>query len=565
MTLHLPETTPAMLDRAVATLGAHARAWSEMPVREKVGHLREVARRYLEVSEEIVRDALVAKGVGEAHAGEEWASGPLSVLRTIRFLAETLEGIGRTGEVPLRDGAIRERPDGQVTVDVMPADPWDRLLYRRLRAEVRMEPTIGYSEARRHLGGVHTKPETATAAVAAIFGAGNVTSIAPLDLIHKLFVEGHVAILKFNPVNEYIGPYIEHAFARMADAGFVRFAYGGATVGHYLAHSPGVDEVHVTGSEATYNAIVFGPGDEGARRRARNEPTMSKPITAELGNVSPVIVVPGRWTERQLRYQAEHVVTQLAVNAGYLCIAAKVLVLPERWPQRTEFLEMIGDLLASLPQRPSYYPGTDERLARATAGAKRVRTFGVSQPGCMPPTVIEDVDPEEASPAFFEEAFCQVVATTNLPGDDPAGYLDRAVDFCNERLRGSLNATILVDPDTVGSLGPALDRAVSGLGYGSVGVNLWAAAAFSLGVTPWGAFPGHPPTDIASGNGFVHNARLIDLPQKTVVSAPFSMVTKPPWSVFHRNSPQTLARATAFEADPGVLPLMRMLGPALRS
>ena len=43
------------------------------------------------------------------------------------------------------------------------------------------------------------------------------------------------------------------------------------------------------------------------------------------------------------------------------------------------------------------------------------------------------------------------------------------------------------------------------------------------------------------------------------------MVTKPPWSVFHRNSPQTLARATAFEADPGVLPLMRMLGPALRS
>ena len=30
-----------------------------------------------------------------------------------------------------------------------------------------------------------------------------------------------------------------------------------------------VDEVHVTGSDKTYDAIVFGPGDEGARRKAR--------------------------------------------------------------------------------------------------------------------------------------------------------------------------------------------------------------------------------------------------------------------------------------------------------
>ena len=129
-------------------------------------------------------------------------------------------------------------------------------------------------------------------------GAGNVTSLAPLDIIQKLFVEGHVVILKFNPINEYIGPYVEHAFARMADAGFVRFAYGGASVGEHLVRSPAADEVHVTGSESTYNAIVFGDGSEGAARRARNEPLLTKRITAELGNVSPVIVVPGRWAPR---------------------------------------------------------------------------------------------------------------------------------------------------------------------------------------------------------------------------------------------------------------------------
>ena len=555
----------ATLEGAMATLTTRARPWMETPLHEKREHLREVARRYADVSADLVADAVRAKGVDGSYAGEEWASGPLSVLRTARFLAATLAGIDRTGGVPLPDGAIRERPDGQVVVDVMPGDAWDRIQYPRWRAETRMEPTVGYAEARRHLGGVHTKPETASAAVAVVLGAGNVTSIAPLDIIHKLFVEGHVVILKFNPINEYIGPYVEHAFARMADAGFVRFAYGGASVGEHLVRSPAADEVHVTGSESTYNAIVFGDGSEGAARRARNEPLLTKRITAELGNVSPVIVVPGRWSPRDVMSQAEHVVTQLVQNAGHNCNAAKVLVLPARWPQREEFVDAIAAALSALPDRPSYYPGSAQRLARATMGAQRVRTFGVSRPGYAPPTIIEDVDPDASAPAFSEEAFCRVVATTSLGGDDPAVYLDRAVEFCNERLRGSLNATILVDPPSGRSLGPALGRAVSGLRYGSVGVNLWAAANFVLGVTPWGAFPGHPQSDIQSGRGFVHNARLIDLPEKTVVSAPFRLVPKPPWSVFHRHSAEAMRRATAFEADPSLARLASVFGPALRT
>ncbi|MFH1105480.1 MAG: aldehyde dehydrogenase family protein [Actinomycetota bacterium] len=564
MTARFPETPMATLDAAAATLAGRARAWVEVPLREKVGHLREVMSRFGEVSADLVRDALAAKGVDRSYAGEDWVSGPLSVLRTARFLAATLEGIDRTGRVPLPDGAIRERPDGQVAVDVMPGDGWDRIQYPRWRAEVRMEPAVGYAEARHHLGGIHTKPDTATAAVAVVLGAGNVASIGPLDLIHKLFVEGHVAILKFNPVNEYVGPHVEHAFTRLVDAGFVRFAYGGPSVGDHLVHHPSVDEVHLTGSEHTYNAIVFGPGAGGATRRARGEPLLRKRITAELGNVSPVIVVPGGWKERDVAYQAEHVVTQVVQNAGYNCNAAKVIVLPQRWPQRGAFLDAVEALLAARPERPSYYPGTEQRFARAAAGAASVRVFGTARPGVIPPAIIEDLDPREPSPAFTEEAFCQVVATTSLPGDDPAEYLDRAVAFCNERLRGSLNATLLIDTATGRSLGPALARAVSALRYGAVGVNLWAAAAFPLGVTPWGAFPGNPPSDIQSGSGFVHNARLVDRPEKTVMSAPFLQYPKPPWSVFHRHSAEALERAAAFEAGPGPIRLLRLLGSALR-
>lgn len=41
-------------------------------------------------------------------------------------------------------------------------------------------------------------------------------------------------------------------------AGFVEFVYGGADVGRHCTQHALVDSVHLTGSEATYNNIVFG-------------------------------------------------------------------------------------------------------------------------------------------------------------------------------------------------------------------------------------------------------------------------------------------------------------------
>lgn len=106
--------------------------------------------------------------------------------------------------------------------------------------------------------------------------------------MQKLFVEGSVAILKLNPVNDYIGPYLEGAFAELVADGFVRFAYGGATVGQYLVYHPDVDQIHITGAAATHDAIVWGTRRDAVARRDRNDPLLAKPITSELGNVSPV-------------------------------------------------------------------------------------------------------------------------------------------------------------------------------------------------------------------------------------------------------------------------------------
>ncbi len=556
-------TSQYLLDRSLGTLRDSAVGWSRRSIDDRIADLAAIRVRTMEAAPDLVADALRAKGIGPEMAGEEWVAGPMAVLRTLRFLQGTLEGIRRRGEVPLPDRAIRELPDGQVAVDVLPGDTWDRILYPGWTASVRMDPAIGRGQARHHLGGIYTKPDTVDSGVAVVLGAGNVSSIAPLDVVHKLFVEGHVAMLKFNPVNDYIGPYVEHAFADLIASGFVRTSYGGSDVGDHLVMHPEVDEIHITGSEATHDAIVFGTGADGAARKVANNPRMKKPVTSELGNVSPVIVVPGVWKRRELSYQAEHVATQLLQNAGYNCNAAKVIVLPEAWSQRQEFMELVGEKLASRPDRAPYYPGSIDRYRRIIDAGGDVQTFGSSVEG-LPATVV-GVEADADHPAFNEEAFCRVMASVALPGDDPAAFLQRAVEFCNDRLRGTLNATLLVDKATLEVDRKAIERAIDDLRYGTIGLNIWGAIGFPLGVIPWGAFPGHTIDDIGSGRGFVHNARLVDRPQKTVARAPFILVPKPTWSVFHGHSATALRRATAFEARPAWRRLPALLAAAVRT
>ena len=560
----IPATPPTTLQASLETLARNRQAWLAVPLIDKVAYLRSITHRFLEVSDDLVADALAAKGLDPSYAGEEWVSGPVSFFRTCRFLAESLAGIARTGRVPIADGAIGEGPDGRVTIDVMPGDRWDRIQYRGWTGRVWMEPGIPLAEARDHLGSFYTKPGTATAAVAVVLGAGNVASIAPLDLVHKLFVEGHVVLVKFSPVNEYIGPHVEHAFAPLVDAGFVRFAYGGSEVGGYLVSHPLVDEVHITGSEHTHDLIVFGSGHEGVARKARNEPRLTKRVTSELGNVSPVVVVPGDWSRRALAWQAHHVATQVVQNAGYNCNAGKVVIVSGGWRRRDDFIEAVAAAMASRPERPAYYPGSEARYERMRIGAPLIRELGPRRDGVIPPTILEGFGPDDDAPVFTEEAFCQVVAVVDLAETAPGRFLAAAVDFCNERLRGSLNATIIVDPRTAGSPDTAVARAADRLQYGSVGINVWAAAAFSLGVTPWGAYPGHRLDDVRSGIGFVHNARLIDRPQKTVMRAPFVMFPPPPWSVFHRHAATALRAVARFEAAPGAMRFAAMTLPALR-
>ena len=60
------------------------------------------------------------------------------------------------------------------------------------------------------------KEEEEDGAVCLVLGGGNVSSIPPMDVLYKLFVDDEVCLLKMNPVNEALGPVLEKVAQEMA-------------------------------------------------------------------------------------------------------------------------------------------------------------------------------------------------------------------------------------------------------------------------------------------------------------------------------------------------------------
>ena len=132
----------------------------------------------------------------------------------------------------------------------------DKALFAGWNIDLWLEPG-----AHPEQGGIYRRKaagETWPGKVALVMGAGNQIFLGPTDMLHKLFVDDEVVVLKMNPVNETDGPHIERAFEPLIDAGFLRVVYGAVEVGEHLCEHPEVDSIHVTGSDATHDAIVWG-------------------------------------------------------------------------------------------------------------------------------------------------------------------------------------------------------------------------------------------------------------------------------------------------------------------
>lgn len=562
-----PASSTALLDQAVARSRDGADRLLRLSLDDRVALARSMQAGYLAIARESVLAACAAKGTvpGTPLEGEEWTLGPWIVVRHLRLVQQTLLTIKHTGNSAV--GTVGRTADGRLTAQVFPAGSIDGTLFKGVRVDVHFRDGMGErdlesSRARFYKGPVHDGK------VVAVLGAGNVNAIPSQDVITKIFNEGKACVLKLNPVNAYLGPYLERAYADVIRAGYLAVVYGGSEEGTYLVGHPGVDEVHLTGSDHTHDLLVWGPpGPERDLRRRENRPVLTKPVTAELGGVSPVLVVPGRYSDRELARQAEDVASGLTCNASFNCNANRVVVLPAGWTQREQFLAALERAFERAVDRVAYYPGARERYERFTAGRAGGR-LGGGAAGSLPWWLIPGLDSNSgAEPLFREESFAPILTETTVGSPDPLEFLDAAVGFANERLWGTLAAGLVVHPRTMEDpvTAAAVERAIASLRYGTVTVNAWSGLLFALCTPPWGAYPSSTPADIQSGTGWVHNTPMLEGIEKAVLRHPLTVVPKPAYSLSHRTAHRLMARMTALEERSSWAKVPAVLAAAMRA
>ncbi len=502
-----------------------------------LSRLRELADEcslgVVRVAKDWVRAACEAKHIGfdQPVAAEEILAGPTAVLRYLRVLSLVLQAVERTG-LPTLPGRPRSNSQGRLCVPVLPVDSmFDRLTFFGLKAEAWRQ--AGTSDTDLFTSSWQTSI-TSVGKIAGVLGAGNVSSIPASDTLYKIFHDREAVLLKLNPVNDYLEPFFNDAFLPLINAKLLRIVSGGPDIGESIVNNASITSLHLTGSHLTHAAIVWGrdPQDRATRLR-ENRPLVSKPVTSELGNVSPWIIVPGKYTHRQLRSQAEHVVASITNNASFNCLATKMIVTSRAWPQRAEFLELIESLFNRIPPRFAYYPGAPERFARATG-----RTSPVAPDGSLPWTLLRDANRNDSPQLFDEESFVCVCAETQLDASEPKAFLESAVDFANEQLFGTLCASLTFPSDFQRRNMNSIDGALVKLRYGTVSINQWSGVSYGLMTPPWGGYPGATIDEPISGIGHVHNVFCISEIDKAVLWGPLSNFPKPAWYPTNRSANQ---------------------------
>ena len=455
------------MEQALRVLKQNASSFARAPLADKVAWLREIASRFRELGPRLVAAACAAKGVslGSPLEGEEWVAALVPIIRNLKQLSDSLEQIRRAGAPNIDSARVSFTPQGRVAIEMTPHEWYDGMLYAPFRAKTWLAPHVDVTELAQAQAGFYKRRDP-EGRVALVLGAGNVASIPVLDVIYKSFVEGAVCVLKMSPVNAYLGPIFELALAPLIARGFLRIVYGGPEVGAHLVAHPAVDELHITGSLETHDRIVW--GQAGAERNARKKqgtPLCDKPVTSELGNISPVLLVPGKYSDSELTTMARGLAGMVVQNASFNCNAAKMLITPKGFAQREALLTRLKAELAKIPPRNAYYPGAQARYAALTKDAAHVTRIGDAGPGQLPWTLITDLDPASSAPQFSIEPFCSILSEVSVGSADPVEFLASATEFANERLWGTLNAMLYVTPESEhdSTLSTDLARAIAEL------------------------------------------------------------------------------------------------------
>ena len=489
------------------------------------------------------------KGIkGTVAEGEEWLGGPFASTIALQYYIDFLRNNTVITEDLINDNKIH----------IFPNKPIEKLLFPFITADMHFSKNMSKSDIINSRGfGTRLGFKNG---ISLILGAGNVSSIPLIYKIYEMVVNRHCILLKLNPVNEYLKPVFEKVFENFISRGFMVVTTGDINVSSYMTAHSGITNMHLTGSDKTYENIVYGSTlnekDKGKKTLSKKN---KKPFTTELGNVTPFIIHPGKWSTSEIKFQARKIVTAKLNNNGFNCIAAQVIVLPKNWKQSQQLVEAIKKQLATEKDRLAYYPNSTETLKQLKSNKT---IFQENDLTCATPHLTKDLELND----YYEknEVWSSTLFFKYLEHDNDLDYVNKAISYVNQDVWGNLGVAVLIKKHDSKKVKDITKNYVDNLKYGTIAINEWPALGFIIPTMPWGGYPGNKDSDIQSGQGYVHNAYFFESPLKGVLYSKFKLpIVDPVWFTSNKKGSKVFKYLTYYQIENSKINLIKLIFSAL--
>jgi len=349
--------------------------------------------------------------------------------------------------------------------------------------------------------------------VSVILGAGNSNFLSIVDVFERIFLHSECVMLKHHPLRPFLYTPYECILEPLISEKIVRMMYNMEN-NQELIQNAYVNHIHFTGSEATYKAISDSIIDEDIG------------ITGELGCATPWIILPGKWTEKEINNAVTQIVNAKIANGGAYCVSPQVILLCDNWAQKNDFYFSLSEKIREKKPGGCYYPGAIRRKNLIQKRyEKYLSAYSISYPSQSKGFNQDDMvlfinlgilngTNKYDDYILRNEAFCPVLACGFIECGDIQDYVKKVCEFVNSnKLCGSLSCTVLT-PKSLES--KYVDECKRELNYGTIAINIWSVSGYMAAMSggTWGAHY----SDRRSGRGRIGNMFRIKNVTKTIIS-----------------------------------------------
>jgi aldehyde dehydrogenase (NAD(P)+) len=540
------------IDRFITTLRTKSKEYNSINNVQLASMLEETISNIKEVSFFWATICSDNKGTTKTPAeGEEWLGGPFASVLATQYYIKSL-----TNDDDLTEKKYNSEEN---SYKVFPNNFTERITFPFIDAKVIFNKSMSFDDINKYRG--FSKRYEIDPSITLVLGAGNFSSIPYLDVLYHLITRKSVILLKLNPVNEYLKPVFEKVFQNFIERGYIIVTTGNIDESKYMANHPGINHIHLTGSDKTFEDIVYGRELTEKERTTKSLSKINnKSITSELGNVTPIIIHPGKWSTSDIKYQARKIVTAKLNNNGFNCVAAQVVVLPDGWGQTDTLIKFVKHYMSKAKERKAYYPESIERLEKLEKqkGYERVNALS-----CVTPHLTREI--KAYSKFEIDEVWSSTIYFKKIEYTSIEDFANKAIDYCNNELWGNLGVSVIIKDHDRKFNKHITNLYTEKLNYGTVAVNEWAAIGYIIPQLPWGGFPGNRDNDIQSGQSVVHNSMLFESPLKGVVNTKFriSRLIDPPWFVTNKKARRLFKNLTYYQINNSNINFLKLIFAAL--